>query len=510
MLACNLIPEPHHRVERIQVHNALGKPLRLVLFLPAPPVYEPAPAVIVCQPMNNPPGFSRPLALELVRDGFAVLTFDWSGECPDEDRQLLRSHVQETLAADAAAAFAYLCSRPDVDAGRIAATGHSVGANLAVDLALDRPVSAVACIGMAREVEGAMPRNLLWTAGLYDEFWSPASMAAAFEDNVGEKPQSLAYTDASIAGTTRGLALSPTADHFTELLDWRMHRIVANWFRARAGIGEARRAYCVGIRNQVRTLAWVFALVAGLLSAHSLARWRPGLFRSVPAAALLAVVVFDFALGSQASRLTDIVLYLIVLAPLAGFLYRSEPEELEKELRQILRFGFVLWMSLMLTLLLNTLPAIARAPKLALFFPEFALRYPLDMLFAYLLLYSRQLLLSSYASEGLAVRLWVYALLCVEAVAPGLLLRLVASAMKRRPSSSKRDAKIPVTHVLAFGALLVALAVIVWFRIGQGFVTAESMQAAARFMFRFGLIPVGVFMVLWRLSARVWPPSIAR
>jgi dienelactone hydrolase len=454
--------------------------------------------------MNNPPWFSQPLALELVKNGFVVVTFNWTGQTPQENRQLARSNLQATLRSDVRAAIEYLKTRKDVDARRIAIGGHSVGGNLAVDAAIDDPtVAAVACIGMAREVEGAAPANLLWIAGLYDEFWPPSSLASAYKANVGYEPHALAHTAGTLEGTGRALAISPTADHFTEMFDWRVHRAVVNWFLKATGLKQTRGAYWQELRCLTFTVAWLAALVAGLATARSFVSGRPMLLRGIPSVMLFGVVLLHFV-GS--GKTASAVLYLVALAVLTDFIWCCSSEDLSRRCHTILRAGLVLWGSIVFTLCLNAIPSYIREPSFLVFIPEFVVRHLLDWLYAYLLLYPRQLLLGSGPANELTVRGWVYCLLIIELVAPGLLSRLGSGLFRRRRAKSDRDFRhVSAKHVVVLVILAIVLAAMVWLRLGQGFITAESLLAALRFMLRFGIVPIAAFAVLWRLCKRFWP-----
>ena len=47
LVGAALIPIPNHRVKRIRLNNAHGRPLRVLLYHPEGPVREPAPARFV-------------------------------------------------------------------------------------------------------------------------------------------------------------------------------------------------------------------------------------------------------------------------------------------------------------------------------------------------------------------------------------------------------------------------------------------------------------------------------
>lgn len=83
-------------------------------------------------------GYRAPLASALSRAGFAVLLFDYRGYGGSEG-----SASEVGLLRDAHAAAAYLATRSDVEGRRIAYFGESLGAAVAVALALERPPLAL-------------------------------------------------------------------------------------------------------------------------------------------------------------------------------------------------------------------------------------------------------------------------------------------------------------------------------------------------------------------------------
>jgi len=79
-----------------------------------------------------------PLAKALHREGFGVLVWDYRGYAGQPG-----TPSEDGLAADARAAVAYLQGRADVDAARIAYFGESLGAAVAIGLALKHRPSAL-------------------------------------------------------------------------------------------------------------------------------------------------------------------------------------------------------------------------------------------------------------------------------------------------------------------------------------------------------------------------------
>jgi len=99
---------------------------------------RPAPAVLVCNGNGGNRALRAPLAAALSRAGLSVLLFDYRGYGGNPGRP-----SEDGLAADARAAQAWLAARPEVDAGRIAYFGESLGAAVALRLAVERPPAAL-------------------------------------------------------------------------------------------------------------------------------------------------------------------------------------------------------------------------------------------------------------------------------------------------------------------------------------------------------------------------------
>jgi fermentation-respiration switch protein FrsA (DUF1100 family) len=83
-------------------------------------------------------GYRAPLAAALRRHGLNVLLTDYRGYGGNPG-----APTEDGLAADARAARAYVLSRPDVDQTRVVYFGESLGAAVAVRLAVEHPPSAL-------------------------------------------------------------------------------------------------------------------------------------------------------------------------------------------------------------------------------------------------------------------------------------------------------------------------------------------------------------------------------
>lgn len=99
---------------------------------------NPGPAVLVCNGNGGDRSMRAALAAALSRMGLAVLLFDYRGYGGNPG-----SPSEEGLADDARAALEYLAGRPEVDPGRVAYLGESLGAAVALRLAVERPPAAL-------------------------------------------------------------------------------------------------------------------------------------------------------------------------------------------------------------------------------------------------------------------------------------------------------------------------------------------------------------------------------
>ncbi|HET9877253.1 MAG TPA: alpha/beta hydrolase [Mycobacterium sp.] len=96
------------------------------------------PAVLICNGNAGDRTMRAPLAAALSRVGLAVLLFDYRGYGGN-----LGTPSESGLAEDVRAARAFLADRPDIDPDRIVYFGESLGAAVAVRLALEHPPAAL-------------------------------------------------------------------------------------------------------------------------------------------------------------------------------------------------------------------------------------------------------------------------------------------------------------------------------------------------------------------------------
>ena len=177
-----------------------------------------SPAVLVCNGNGGNRSLRAPLAAALARAGLAVLLFDYRGYAANP------GHPTEAgLAADARAALAYLAARPEVDPARLVYFGESLGAAVALRLAVERPPAALvlrspfaSLAEVGRLHYPWLPVSLL-LADRYDSLGRVGGLAAPLLVVAGERdrivPASHSRRLFDAAPQPKRFVLLPGADH---------------------------------------------------------------------------------------------------------------------------------------------------------------------------------------------------------------------------------------------------------------------------------------------------------
>jgi hypothetical protein len=252
------------------------------------------------------------------------------------------------------------------------------------------------------------------------------------------------------------------------------------------------------IRSFLSLLGWGSGLLGAFLTLRRLSIYGTWVVRLAIGTALLGVALIAHSSGQYFLIATDAILALFVFGLSAGFVCTQKAASLRRGVHFAVRLLLVLWASLLLTLLVNNISSYVLKPQYLIRFPEFALRHMLDGLNLYLVAYSRPLLFSVYNPTTLSPRVWIYLLLGIELLSPGLLLGLVKRLFDRRdrPTPSVRRPRLASLIVLVLAVSV--LVGILWLRSEQGFLTAETAQPALRCLLRFALPPILFFALLWR------------
>ncbi len=186
-------------------------------LLPAP-APGPRPAALVCNGNAGDRAMRVPLAAALARLGLTVLLFDYRGYAGNPGRP-----SESGLAADARAARAFLAARPDVDADRVVYFGESLGAAVAVRLALEWSPAALVLRSPFTSLADVGRLHYPWlpvSALLVDRYLSisriarsaaPLLVIAGDRDTLVPPDLSRRLYDA--AGQPKQFVLVPGADH---------------------------------------------------------------------------------------------------------------------------------------------------------------------------------------------------------------------------------------------------------------------------------------------------------
>ena len=134
------IEPPPAGVEAIELETDDG--LRLAVWFvtaaEAGDPSEPGPAVLICNGNAGYRAHRLPLAQALADQGYHVLLFDYRGYAGNPG-----TPTEDGLRTDARAAARALAGRPEVDAGRVAYFGESLGASVCGGLAAELPPAAL-------------------------------------------------------------------------------------------------------------------------------------------------------------------------------------------------------------------------------------------------------------------------------------------------------------------------------------------------------------------------------
>jgi len=134
------IEPPPAGVEAIELETDDG--LRLAVWFvtaaEAGDPTEPGPAVLICNGNAGYRAHRLPLAQALADRGYHVLLFDYRGYAGNPG-----TPTEDGLRTDARAAARALAGRPEVDAGRVAYFGESLGASVCGGLAAELPPAAL-------------------------------------------------------------------------------------------------------------------------------------------------------------------------------------------------------------------------------------------------------------------------------------------------------------------------------------------------------------------------------
>ncbi|TVQ21146.1 MAG: alpha/beta fold hydrolase [Spirochaetaceae bacterium] len=220
-----------------------------------------APGVVVAHGFAASSRMMTGYAYTLAHAGYAVAVMDFAGHGANRNRL---EGGGDRLQADVDAVVDVLIAQPEVDRGRIAIVGHSMGSGAAMTAAIRRPDlfdAVVALSPTGAEVTPDLPRNLLLMAG----GWEPRFVANA------ERLLDQAGGERNTANA-RALVVIPNVEHIGIVFSARSQTQTREWLDS---VFDA-----TGPSFTDRRPLWFVALVVGaiglaLASAPVIRRARP-------------------------------------------------------------------------------------------------------------------------------------------------------------------------------------------------------------------------------------------
>ena len=192
-------------------------------------------------------------AYTLAHAGYAVVLWDFAGHGANP-----QPLAPDRLQAAVDAAYGVLIEQPEVDPGRLALLGHSMGSGAVMTAAIRDPERYAATIAVSptgADVTPGAPRNLLLQAG---------SLEGRFAGNAQELLAQAGGERGNFAeGQARRLTVIPNAEHISILFRGESHRAALDWLAN--AFGESRVTGYVDRRiiwYGLSLLGWLLALIA--------------------------------------------------------------------------------------------------------------------------------------------------------------------------------------------------------------------------------------------------------
>lgn len=182
----------------------------------------------------------RPFQEKLANQGFAVLSFDFSGH-GENPKTLGKANLTHEIDL----AVSTMNQHTGITLERISLVGHSMGAGAAINYAVHNPPLSTVLIGnyipTKLEVNLTNPGNLLNIMGKYDELFSVETMIQNFELAFGHQAD-LGTTYGSFENrTAHRVAVTPT-NHIFELGEETTFNEVISWISKSSGKFTTQKA----------------------------------------------------------------------------------------------------------------------------------------------------------------------------------------------------------------------------------------------------------------------------
>lgn len=208
------------------------------------------PGVVIAHGFSGSKELMLGFGYTMARAGYGAMLFDFAGHGSSSG---VLDREGGTLSRDVQAAYEALVAQPEVDPGRIALIGHSMGSGAVMSAGIERGDQYSATVAVSptgADVSPALPRNLFLMAGtLEPSFLSNAQdlLAAAGGPN-----------DDLAAGKARGLLAVPNVEHITILFSPMARQAALDWINATFGLPAVAAAADT-------RMPWYLAQLAGWL-----------------------------------------------------------------------------------------------------------------------------------------------------------------------------------------------------------------------------------------------------
>lgn len=429
----------------------------------------------------------------LADNGILALTFDMGGY----GESYKRKDSQAANTKDLLAAVGFLREKnPLIRVGKINLIGHSMGATAAIEAALKNPaIYSVAAVGMSTRLSPYLPCRLLLSAGIYDQFHSPAEMRESLIASTGQS-DAVEGRDYRRRGCYQRLFLSSTANHQTEMSDGQILKEIVRWARPPYSPKPEARMNILR-RNRGNTLAAIGLFLLLSLSLCPLKQKR--------AATIVLILAMMIAYGLSIFQVcspvvcSTMIFFLFFLLLVVNYW----TEERHCQLMQFIGFVGIMLICLDLTNILN-------APLEYFLHPQYLLRIPGYLLQTWL--NYPQLALTTYRpyffsqyTTNLTPSWLLIATLGVELAKPGVILGILTQATQKISQTLRQDIRIankfvPSQAFILLGILFV-LALILRQRASSGFLSMEAVSEAKELIF-YKFLPALTFMIIFIRKSR--------
>ncbi|HEY9689064.1 MAG TPA: alpha/beta fold hydrolase, partial [Coleofasciculaceae cyanobacterium] len=491
--------------ESIRVARDADRTLMGRLYYPSQTT-APYPTMMLWHGVSSTKETMELLAIELARQGVAVLAFDAGGFGESYNR----AYSEDENLADARTIAAYAYAHPEqFDATRIGVGGHSMGGATALLLANeDNRIKTAIVLGMSADINRFLPPNLLMGIGLYEQFHLPHTMRLMLQQGVGQPAKEFQLYGGFTKGSARKLVISPTSDHLMEPFNPTLIHESVEWAKQVFQIQKPDQWPIASgfFISQFLVLLGSTMSVGYALKANRTAQAYPRLI-TIGFFGVSLLILMGGIGGQLPERLTtDLILLIAILLPIGHYAI-DHPDRLTVLFRMTGLYLILIVLTYAIVAVGLRSEELIANPALILNLPQFILQMPIAMI------YSRMHELRSAMfpvySHGIVPSWTLILLFLPELVKPGIVLNLLTqSAVSivrwlRQPwqinhlnqSSSGRSLQL-------LSGLSVLLTVLLYQQAQSGVLSFESAWSAMNILLRMGLLPA--VLIIGILRSTIW------